>query len=407
MAEINRIAEIHKVLQTIEKRGLVDKSLIDDLQIAINKIIQESSDSSSKRGINRFLKDILNEIPDPVFIKDSNHIWVLLNQSACTLFGYEMEELIGKSDYDIFNDQEADGYWRDDKLVLESGKDIRTEEFQTHPITGVRRILDTKKTRYIDSYGNKYIIGVIRDITEQKLAQQKLTGAIASKEKIFSIMAHDLKEPFNTLLGFSSLLRKRYDNLDDAKRVEFINSIDSIANNAYSFVENILDWAATQTDKISYNPEYVSVSQVIKNIMTLLKETADKKKIRVEINIVEKMDTVYVDRNMLSTIFRNLISNAIKFTDKNGEVVISSTDHNDKLICFCVSDNGVGIPKEIGKKIFKESESISSPGTFGEKGIGLGLILCKDFVNKNGGSIWFEPNGDKGTKFCFTLPTGK
>lgn len=407
MTTLRNISEIQKIISLLEKNELVEKKTVQELSEKLNILIEQSSSKASNNGITKFLEAILNRIPDPIFIKDENHTWVFLNDSACELFGFERHKLIGKTDYDIFLEEEADVYWKVDNMVFKSGEEIRNEEYQTHPITGKKRIIDTKKTLYTDELGDKYIVGIIRDVTKQKIAQEKMEEAVKSKEKIFSIIAHDLRDPFNALLGFSSLLRKRYDKLSEEKKVEFIKNIDDIANNTFVFVENLLDWTATQSGKISYNPINVSVKEILNNILQLLSETAKRKNIFITDNISNDIDIVYADKNMVSTVLRNLISNAIKFTENHGEIVLNSEKSDENMICFCVADNGVGIPKDIGSRLFSEEKTFSKPGTHGEKGIGLGLILCKEFVERHGGKLWYEPNGNKGTKFCFTLPAEK
>jgi PAS domain S-box-containing protein len=398
--------KINAIIESIERTGLIDISIINNLrhEVCLLKAPRDVIDSNNN-GLNDFLESILNRIPDPVFIKDENHIWIFLNDSACELFGFKREELIGKSDYDIFISEEADVYWKVDNEVFTTGKEIRNEEYQTHPITKKRRVLDTKKTLSVDERGNKILIGIIRDITEQKQAVEDMQEAIASKEKIFSIIAHDLKEPFNTLIGFSGLLQKNYDKYDDEKRKYFIENLNAVANNTYAFIQNILDWAAAQTGKLAYKPESFSIKTILDEILILFAESVKKKEIKIIIADYLSNINVCADKNMVQTILRNLLMNAIKFTPIGGKIIVNIEKLKSK-IKLCIADNGIGISKNQAENLFNNKAIIPKSGTSGEKGIGLGLLLCSEFVEINKGEIWYKPNKPKGSCFCFTLPEG-
>ncbi len=398
--------KVFAIIDSIERSGFIDPKIINELRAELELLLSSNNESiqNIKTGLTDFLETVLNRIPDPIFIKDKNHIWIFLNDSACELFGFRREELIGKSDYDIFLEEEADVYWEIDNQVFTSGKEIRNEEFQTHPKTKERRILDTKKTLYVDENGNKILIGIIRDITEQRMAIKKMQEAVASKEKIFSIIAHDLKEPFNTLIGFSNLLKKNYDSYDDEKRKYLIGNLNNVANNTFAFIQNILDWAASQTGKITYNPEIFCVEPIIAETISLFSEFAEKKNIHMKTKEKGVKNKVFADQNMVKTIFRNLIMNAVKFTSDGGEITIQ-IEYKKSELTACVVDTGIGLSSKQIVDLFNSSETKPSKGTSGETGIGLGLMLCREFVELNNGKIWYEPNKPVGSKFYFTLPS--
>lgn len=404
---------ISDIKDTLIKMGSTDnsfdKTLLKSLQTQV-ELLETSLSATPKKKyrrvkeINEFLEAVLNKIPDPVFIKNEEHIWVYLNDSACELFGFDRKNLIGKSDYDIFIKEEADEYWKVDNIVFKTGKDVRNEEFQTHPITGKRRIIDTKKTLYIDSEGEKYIVGIIRDITELKEAKEQLENEMKTKEKIFMMIAHDLKEPFNALLGFTSLLKSRYSELDDSKRKSFIENINKIGWNTFRLIQNILDWTAIETGKIEYRPKNVNIKSIIDSSLNLNKQSAIEKKIKIKTEISDINLQVFADQYLLSTVLRNLISNAIKFSNTKGTLIVKVSGPETDMLTCCVIDNGIGISRDDADKLFSEPEAITTPEYADNKGIGLGLVLCKEFVTKNHGEIWFEPNQPEGSKFCFTIP---
>jgi len=240
--------------------------------------------------------------------------------------------------------------------------------------------------------------------TNQKLivSEKNLKTLNATKDKFFSIIAHDLKTPFNALLGFSELLYKNLDNYNKEKIRKYSNVIYHSARTLFNLIENLLQWSGTQTGSIDFNPEEYDLRETVNNVISLLKMSADNKNINLYSEIQEPV-FVYADKNIISTVIRNLLNNAIKFTQANGEVKITASSKNG-VIEISVIDSGIGISKDNIKNLFKIDLYYSTKGTTGEKGTGLGLILCKEFIEKNGGEIWVESEAGKGSIFFFTLP---
>lgn len=252
-------------------------------------------------------------------------------------------------------------------------------------------------------------IHIIRNITERKQAEESLVqlnkqlkAINSTKDRLFSIIAHDLKSPFNSILGFSDLLIANLGNYSNEKVGEFIEQINFSAKNTLTLIENLLAWANTQMGQIEYKPENLALQPIIQEVIELLSSTAKIKNITIKYFQSENF-AVFADKNMLQIIMRNLISNAIKFSSTNGKIIIYSIlDHNQVEIT--VSDNGTGIREDVLKKIFVNNCGITTRGTANEKGSGLGLILCKEFVVKQGGRIWVESEVGVGSEFKFTLP---
>jgi len=237
---------------------------------------------------------------------------------------------------------------------------------------------------------------------ELKEKNQELTEINLDKDRFVSILAHDLKSPFNSILGYLGLLSKNIRKYDIDKIENQINIINSTAQNTFNLLESILLWAHTQSGKINFEPLPLHIASVYNDVMQSLRLNADNKKIQVNY-IVDEDIMVIADLNMLSTILRNLISNAIKFTNIGGQVhVVVLNRQSDVEIT--VSDNGIGIEPENIPKLFDYSLIYTSNGTSNEKGTGLGLVLCKEFVEKHGGEIWLQSQLGKGSEFKFTLP---
>ncbi len=238
--------------------------------------------------------------------------------------------------------------------------------------------------------------------TELTYINQKLSELNITKDKFFSIISHDLKSPFNAVLGFSSLLLEKHDKIDDKERAKIIKYVNSSAESAYKLLENLLAWSQAQSGKLKYSPETLDIKDLSIETIFSLEGQAREKGITI-INETSGTAAVYADKNMLSMVLRNLISNAVKFTHKGGEVRIN-IQRCEEDILVSVLDTGVGISNETLTKLFSISENTSTLGTNNEKGTGLGLILCKEFVEKHGGNIWVESEVGKGTIFYFTIP---
>ena len=240
------------------------------------------------------------------------------------------------------------------------------------------------------------------DITELKNMQKLLSETIKTKDKFFDIIAHDLRNPINALNMLIDDLLKNYSILSLDDIYESNIQVQKTVLVLSQLLNNLLEWSRSQTGRLKVNPDYIDAFYVIRNVIEINQDAANLKKITI-LNNIGYGTIVYCDSNMLFTILRNLVSNAIKYTNTGGQVVIDAIDQGE-FIEFSVQDNGVGIPPEKLDKLFNIAYVQSTPGTSQEKGSGLGLILCKEFVERNGGSISVESELNKGTKFTFKLP---
>lgn len=235
--------------------------------------------------------------------------------------------------------------------------------------------------------------------------QQLLTEANVSKDKFFSIIAHDLKNPFHGILGFANLLQEYYSDLTDEERLQYINNLFEATNSTYKLLENLLQWANAQTGRLGFKPEFIDLHVFGNECYLVTKSLADKKSIRINVD-VEFNSIVYADPDMTRTILRNLTTNAIKFTNRRGEITIKA-ELKGEFYQVSVKDNGVGMVQSDIDKLFKIGEKIKHKGTEDEKGTGIGLNLCKEFVDQHGGEIWAESENGQGSTFFFTLPVDK
>jgi signal transduction histidine kinase len=252
--------------------------------------------------------------------------------------------------------------------------------------------------KYISDY-NLELENIIKGRTKE------LEEAIATKDLMFSIIAHDLKSPFNVILGFTQLLKDKLRSMDFEKSEKLISGMNAQARTTYNLLEDLLTWARDNSNKIGYNPIQCNISLICKEVINQLKDTAQMKGIA--INSFHSPEVyAYADKNMVEVILRNLITNAIKFTENFGKIDIYSEPIGE-FIEISVSDNGIGIDEKVKANLFKSDFNESTPGTANERGSGLGLVICKRFLERHHGKIWIENKKEKGTTIKFTLPIYK
>ena len=247
----------------------------------------------------------------------------------------------------------------------------------------------------------KETINQLRDSVEQKT--KELTELNKSKDLFFSIIAHDLKGPFNSLIGFSNLM---FDEVKISKNQELMESAEIIKNvseNTFELLQNLLEWAQMQSGRLQFNRENTNITELIQKVLKISSIQSMQKNIEIKTVIPDKDVMVFADNNMIRTVLRNLISNAIKYSHENGTIDVNCSIEKNRIL-ISVADHGVGISKENIDRLFNLKYAQKTLGTSGEKGTGLGLILVKDFVTRHHGDIWVESELGKGSTFIFTIP---
>ncbi|MGD9994547.1 MAG: transporter substrate-binding domain-containing protein [Salinivirgaceae bacterium] len=354
---------------------------------------------------------------DIIWHMDSNFILTYISQADERIRGFKKEEVIGKSLFSVLKPEGIEMLKEaNKKRLFDLSQGIRSVpaiyELEELCKDGSWVWIEATATAFYDQDGNvSGYHGVSRDITERKKAElllkeseKQLRELNSTKDKLLSIIAHDLRSPFNAILGLSDLLVTNNKDFDDDKNEKYLRIINSSAKNTLILLDNLLTWAKSQTGNNTFHPERADLTAIISELLDESESIAKIKNIAlhaVQINGIE----VYADVNMLKTILRNLISNAIKYTHNKGDVKISAIQKQNHIE-VTVSDNGVGISEEIRNKLFDIDANITTTGTANEVGSGLGLILCKEFVEKHGGKIWVNSELGKGSAFVFSLPAG-
>jgi PAS domain S-box-containing protein len=288
---------------------------------------------------------------------------------------------------------------------------IKTGKPQQHVVMGINNSKGTRKWITVNAEpifkdgdeNPSAVVTSFSDITLQKNTETKLREINAVKDKLFSIIAHDLKSPYNAQMAFLELLVEEGANYPVEQRKHFVKMLYNSARQSFSLLDNLLLWSRTQTGRIPFNPVKVSLDKIIEEVIKMHELTASLKQINLKFRKNGHPLIVNADQEMINTVLRNLISNAIKFTPTGGMVEIKCQSTEDEQIRIAVKDNGMGIEKKKLDHLFTSHEIDSTPGTENEKGTGLGLIICKEFVVRNGGNIWAKSSPGKGSVFFFTL----
>lgn len=231
---------------------------------------------------------------------------------------------------------------------------------------------------------------------------EQLEEVNASKDRFFSIIAHDLRDPFTGLLGLSQVITEEFERYPPQKIKEMIMTLRGMSETLYALLDNLLTWSRVQRGMIEYHPQTIDVQKVVTRNVAIFTSNAEQKQITLS-TAIQEWTTAYADKKMVDTIIRNLLSNALKFTHSGGNIEVSATQ-NGNYVTVSVADTGIGIDEKHIPKLFRIDAQYKRIGTANEKGTGLGLILCQEFVERNGGKIWAESTVEKGTTFRFTLP---
>jgi len=509
----------------------------------VSDLTQQKKAERDNRERADFLNLVINTIKIPFFVKDEDHNWVMLNDAAVEMMGQPREELIGKSDYDLFPKDQADVFWKYDELVFMQGSSSNEEQITWHD--GSIHTIVTHKQLYVEKpFGKRFIVGTNHDITQYKKIEEELRasekkyrelfdnandfilttdidGNITNanrtllrylntdleaitklnvfnfikeenidlandikakmlagesdltlelkaygvdrqdviyevkaslifrngipagvqcvfsdvtkrkeaslalerynasllelnktKDKFFSIIAHDLRNPFSSLIGFSEMLLEDLDKSSKDEIRESLKIIYSVAKHSFNLLENLLTWSRMETGHMPFMPDRVILNDAIDDVVNVLFSLAYRKKIDIN-NLVEPGFLLSADKNMLNIILNNLILNAIKFTPMGGEIKIyakpylSESESDQDFIVISVADTGIGMNAETIEKLFTPNRLVSNPGTDKEPGTGLGLLLTSEMIEKHGGRIMVESSPGKGSVFSFLIPAYK
>jgi len=366
---------------------------------------------NSVRLSEQRFRSIWDKSFDGMRLLDKNGRIIMVNSALCSQIGKSKAELEGQF-LDVMFDL-ADGKKNRDKAV-ERFENEKVEPYLERQINlwDGRKVWFELSNSTIDlEDGERFLLSIFRDITERKKsaeeiirANEELVRINAQKDKFFSIIAHDLKSPFQGFLGLTEIMAEDANSFTIKELTEFSLKINKSARVLYELLVNLLEWAQMQRGNITFTPKELNVAEIASNTLDTLMSGAAQKEITIETRIPESL-TIYADEKMIDSVIRSLLSNAIKFTPRGGGVLISALEIDSGKVEISVRDTGIGMSEEYRKKLFKIDEKVGSEGTEDEPSTGLGLLLCKEFVEKNGGTIRVESEKGKGSTFHFTIPS--
>ena len=353
-------------------------------------------------------RSLTENIGEGVCFVNEKELFVYANSAAEKIFGVDKSGLMGLCLNDFLLGENVEII----KSETQKRREGEPSSFEHEIILkdGSKKDLLATAT---PSFNDKKFIGtfcIFRDITDRKrheteikLKNEQLIQANAEKDKFFSIIAHDLRSPFQFLLGFTQLMVEDLPTLTSEQTQKMALSMRTAATKLFNLLNNLLEWSMMQQGVISFYPESSILLNGIVPIIELVRDTADKKMIRIVYDIPEDL-RVSADAQMFKSLMSNLVFNAVKFTPKGGSVTIVAKPISDGWVEVSIKDTGIGMNKSIVDNLFRLDEQTNRKGTEGEPSSGLGLIICKDFIEKHGGKLWVESEVDRGSTFSFTLP---
>lgn len=344
---------------------------------------------------------LANNMLDLVALHDPDGTYRYISPSVTKVLGYTPEELLHTNPYRLFHPDDIASIREQSHARAIEGMDIADMQYRIRRKDGAYIWFSTNTKPITDAAGTVTMLQTVsRDITDRIHTLHLLEERDHQKNKLFSIIAHDLRGPLASCMGLLDLMERASAPHD---REKYIALARKSAFNLHELMEDLLLWAGSQLDKIAFDPLIINVKEEIENLSRKARDVAERKGICLEVGVTDEDLSVFADREMLRAIVRNLLSNAIKFTRTGGHVQITAASNKEGMVLISVTDDGVGIASEDQEKLFSRVSTHTTYGTAGEKGTGLGLDICKDFVDKHGGQIWVESEPGRGSKFTFTL----
>lgn len=401
---INEIERLNNELYTLNSKHEVD---VNDFKV-LERYYKQSQDK---------YKLLAENIIDVIWVLDvSTQKLIYVSPSVVNLTGFTPEEAMSQSIVEALVPDSAAMVFNEIPVRLaqflsgDSSVNNKVYEWQQYCKDGsIIWVEITTSFVFTDDNTAVNIIGVSRNIEKRKIIekqinekQEQLEQLNTTKDKFFSIIAHDLRNPLGSFKQILEIISSNFSNLDDADKIKFILMMKDSATNIYNLLENLLTWSRLQRGNIVYDPMPYCIYDVLYDSMKILEQNSMLKKINISIDADKKLRSSF-DVNMISMIVINLLTNAIKFTKENGNILLSATATEGNIV-VSVKDDGVGIPSSKLSKLFRIDSNVCTIGTANEKGTGLGLILCKEFIDKHNGNIWVESNVNQGSTFYFSIP---
>ncbi len=393
-----------------EIRSILHELQVHQIELEMqNEELHRTLDELEESNLRYF--ELYNLAPVGYCTLSDKGVILEANLTAASLLGISKSALVRKSITSFIHPGDQDIYYQHRNRLFKSGEpqscELRLLE-KSHDVFWAR--LEATATR--DREGMPVCRIALTNITGLKQAEEEvirkneqLEEINRQKDKFFSIIAHDLRSPFNSFLGFTRILAEELHEMTEEEIQKIANAMQRSATNLYNLLGNLLDWSRMQRGVMEFNPEIQPLSDVVKASVASLSELAKQKDMEIHIEVPEDV-VVKVDPSMIESTLRNLISNALKFSQRGGKIQLSASKGSSNTVELAVTDQGIGMSRESLGNLFNLTKHPTQKGTEGEPSTGLGLLLCKEFVEKHGGTIQAESEEGKGSRFGITLPEG-
>lgn len=370
--------------------------------VSIRDITKRKEAENKLRESEERFRTLVENATDLIMRFDKNFRHIFVNSATKKILNIPPEDFIGKTHQEMGFDADKCIFWENEMERVFLNKEPSTVEFSLN-VHDQEFFFEWQLIPELDSEGkSETLMAIARDITARKKSESDLNEALKCRDKFFSIIAHDLKNPFNALLPISKMLTENCTTMSKNQLLESTQLIHSAVKQEYNLLENLLEWSRAQVGNLKCTPRKIDVQSLVFQNLKLYETRINEKKIAISIQ-TDQQFSVYADEYMIDTVIRNLLSNALKFTPENGKISVRFKII-DQLLCTEIKDSGIGINFENQQKLFRLDTNYNRLGTAQETGTGLGLILCKEFIEQNRGSIFVQSEEGKGSSFTFTLP---
>jgi PAS domain S-box-containing protein len=396
----------YKVYAFSSQKGFFSTLFIDITNEKNDLFEREKTKKSLQQSEAKYRK-LIENMNDIVYQTDDKMNITFVTKNIEKIGGYSADEVIGKKFTDFVHPTD----------LPDRPKQFEKIKKEVHEPSEYRYLTKNGSVIWVRTSANPIIQdgkfagvqGILTDITDLKESENELRAANAKlessnreKDKFFSIIAHDLRSPFSSVIGFSELLMDQIKQENYSGIEEYAGLIHQSSKKSMELLSNLMTWAHSKTGRMEFKPKKFKLFELAGDCLKIFEESASQKSIRLSLQINPAIE-VYADKAMISTVFRNLIGNAVKFTYPDGIVHIAAKQQSNNVV-VAVSDTGMGMSPEMVKNLFRLDKDTGRPGTNGETSTGLGLVICREFVEKHGGKIWAESKEESGSTFYFTLP---
>ena len=370
--------------------------------------IQKLEEEKRILGIAKNYEKVMNYANVAMILSDNDLIIRDVNERALSLYGFSKSEIIGMkiSDFVVSDAEQIPDGNKEEEGKLKEGIIYESLQKRKDESTFYADV----NLSIVEINGSNYFHRIISDITQRKIAAEKLRQSKErlqelnfEKDKFFSIIAHDLREPLGTFMNVTKMMDENKSTMSEQEIDEFVKLMKESSANLYGLLENLLEWSTMKRGLIVIKPELINLKECLRKNFEILNESASRKNLDFVVNIPDEIE-VFADERMVNGILRNLGTNAVKFTAKEGKINIKAENSENNEVLISVCDSGIGIPQNMIDNLFNSAVNTKRSGTEGEPSSGLGLILCKEFIEKLGGRLIIESEVGKGSTFKIFLP---